>query len=253
MPVVLFLGSSGADYDADSPSVIDLMRPELGARSSEAAWELASERLYFSPSMARRAAAQVEAHRPDVVVLFFSSINLVLDNTLSRVGRRRSAVRRAADALMQLLRRLGGGGLRGAPGPRGWLFRGPQWLARRLLGQAPLVRLDDAVDQAGETIDAILTAGAPRLICRLSTMHWERAALVAAAEDRQEALNRAIDERCQARGVTVVDITAAMAREGKRPGVAPDGIHVDLATRRFEAALLADQIVAALAPTTAGR
>jgi hypothetical protein len=77
--------------------------------------------------------------------------------------------------------------------------------------------------------------------------------MAADAQRRHAEFNAAIADHCSARGIETFDLMAALAAAGKRPGLAADGVHLDATTRRFEATLLAERIVAGLAapPRTA--
>jgi hypothetical protein len=97
----------------------------------------------MTPSMAARIEARLERDGvPDAFALLVGEMHFTRDYVAYRVRERWPRLYKPVVRIAQALTDLGGGGPAGAPCPRGWLFRGPRWLATKLVGVAPDVRVE---------------------------------------------------------------------------------------------------------------
>jgi hypothetical protein len=151
------------------------------------------------------------------------------------------------EALTSIANAAGGGGMTGAAGPRGVLFRLPRDAARRLLGVEPEQSVETSVARACAALDAILSRGLP-VAYSTPPYFWPepdpdrcRAQVARAA--------REMSDFCARRGVPEYDLIEALAAAGAPLGRADDNLHYDLPTRRIQALAIARVVTEALSPT----
>jgi len=251
------LGSSGVTYSDTGPAgtLPNLLRAELTERRPDATWVVEAEEIPPARDMPDRVAAAVEAHRPDVVVAMMASNYFTYDSVSARVRRRWPALFRATRALSARVKLVAGGGVEGSASPRGWLFRGPRWLASRLVGAEPYMKLDNATDNSRLALEYL--GGLPDIVavCKLPAtsrdVTLERRQV---NEERVARFHAAMIDTCDRHSIRYYELLQALSAAGLEHKRTKDGLHPTLETRGAEAWIQADLVLQGLeVATSAGR
>jgi len=253
---VLLLGSSGMVYtDTGSDgSLPNLLAAELTQRTPSATWIGCAVEIPPARDMASRVAEAVQKHRPDAVVLATSASYVTYDYIVARVRRRWPRLFGAVRALSSGLKALSGPGFEGSSTARGWLFRAPRWFALQVVGEEPYMRVAHAGSNVRAALDYLADQAGLVTICKLPTMSAE----VSQRKERvyQERLREfqsAMRETCEERGIPFYELREAMAADGKQEERVSDGLHSSLATRRWDAAFMAELILEGLSRRSGSR
>jgi hypothetical protein len=244
--VVLMLGVSTLWLtEPGAPTLVALVEQELRARSADAEWRAALEPLYLAPNMASRARASIERNRPDAVLLCLGAHQFAdVFSVGLKLRQRWPRLHAVIEAMVR---------------PFAWrfvkrnlkvrdlldrLFRLPHKAARRVIGAEPVIPRENAMVFAQRTIDAIEGSGTP-WVCGLvgrtdETKTPERRELV-------RAYKAELSEYLEARGVPHYDIEVAAAQAGYELRLLPDNFHLTLASRQFEAGVVVDLMLRAIA------
>lgn len=246
---VLFLGLSSVALPNTGAegALTGLTRTCLEGRAPGVAWRCTGAPLGPSRRMARDALALVEVHQPDFVVLHLAASAFAYEFPIERVRRRWPAVYRPAKAISERLHQLARFSLPDTAPPRRLIFGVPQWLALRTIGGDTAIPVEHAVANTRETIEALTQSEDIHLICRLPVGRAK--ASKARARRYQERIarhNSAIVDVCRQHRVPFLDLPRELEERGLRVQHQRDGLHMDDATERFEADLLAPQVVAML-------
>jgi hypothetical protein len=241
---VLLLGVSTIwEAEPGGTNLTELVAQELRNRTSNPDWRGEYEVLYLAPNTATRALASIERNRPDAVVLCLGAhqfadsysvglrvrnrwprLHAVVDWTtrpLARRLRRYRWARKAGDKLRSL----------------------PHFVGRKLIGVDAMLSTEQAILYARQAIDAIQATGiawACELVGQAATSTTE--------ERRQRVRTYKAEqaEYLQQSGVSYYDLEAKAAEAGHTLQLLPDGLHLGLASRRFEAGVIAGLLVEAL-------
>jgi hypothetical protein len=229
-----------------SGSMEGLLEERLGQLMPQYSWRCGGTRLFMNEKAVSRALAHVRSARPDVVVFDLPAYQYLHGAASIRVKKRWPAFYWAFSAAMEGLKAMGGSRLNGTDGPRGALFRLPRDLARRLIGSEVEQPVEVSLDLAHNILDALLRIEETVLICSMPKFFWSEPD---AEWCRQQTRVAEVDLRayCEQRHIPVFDLLRSLEARGASPGLAPDGIHLDTETNRFEAALIADAVREALA------
>jgi hypothetical protein len=148
---------------------------------------------------------------------------------------------------MRKLNRLGGDTFAGQGGRRGLVFRIPREAAFRLIGAETEQPVEVSITYALATLDALLRLEDLAVVCSLPKFYWEvPKAQRARALDRVDQARTALVDYCAQHHIPAYDLFDELARAGRPSGFAPDRIHYDRPTSRFEAELIASHVLAAL-------
>jgi len=225
----------------------------LREKSSDDGWTCVSERLFFGPNMAARAESLVERHQPDVAVLYLSKTQFVQKRVVFRIRNRWPRLYQRSLAFAHWLKGAAGGGPYGATTARGWLYRAPLFLAERLIGTDPDLRVDDAIIYTRETVDRVAKHEAVTFLCKLpkETSGTPKTAEQMGWADR---FRGAVVEMCASRHIPAYvspDKETVPRRWMRR--VTVDGVHSPVASRETNADGLAGEILAAVSEAAAVR
>jgi hypothetical protein len=237
---VLLLGpSSFSQPTSDGELLKDRLVRSLNEGSSGAV-EAVAERVYFGHGMAARTRDFVDQHNPDAVVLYLGSGPFELESIVQVIGVKWPGAYQRALRLSTRVRSLAGGGMEGAPGPRGWLYRFPRRLLAGAIGVGTRLSLDEAVNSSNETIQFLCQREDIIPLVYFSAISWPptftRALALVAEFDRR------VRDYCRQRGVQYWYRQEEMARRGFVPRRGRDGYHADFETYEFEAGLITDLV-----------
>lgn len=243
---VLLLGSSGMVFTDTGPSGMlpNLLREELAGREPRIRWECEAAEVPPGRDMQARVAAAIDRDDVVAVVLAISASYFAYDYVVARVRRRWPRLYPLARRLAGEVKLASGGGFAGGSSVRGALFNGPRYLASRVLGAEPYMRLDHVIPNTIASLDTIARRQGIVAVCKLPSMNQGLAEAEAARyRPRVDQFDREVGAACQDLGVFVYDLQAAMAEAGLMEVRVDDGLHADLATRRWDAGFLAGVIV----------
>ena len=246
---VLFLSTSTLWYkEGDDPSLYDLVMRQLTRRAPGYEWPPAVVPLFFSPRMATRAIERAKLHAPDAIVLVTSNNQFLAQPTLKRIEKM-GVMYKSARKVGYALRQLAGGGLDGSSSARGLLFRGPQAMARRILGDdVPPISMADSLAQTLETLSRLVELEDVPLVCRIGQLSLLPASPEVARQNRilVEEYNARVIDFCKQRHIPWYDMGARLSAAGIPIQWASDGTHMAQPIREFEAPILAGFILKAL-------
>jgi len=246
---VLLLGHSSVSYAETGPgdSICDRTEAELNRLAPGLAWHCRTDLLYMTPTMAARVETRLNRDSlPDAVVLLIGEMHFTRDYVVYRVRERWPRLFRGAVRIAQALTDLGGGGPEGAPSPRGWLFRGPRWLAAKLVGVAPDVRVEEAVALTKQTLDAFLRHEGMQVVFFFSHQAFPANVPDAEAARRRDLYIREISAYCGERMIPAVEQASLLRETGRQINLAADGWHEDADGRQLQASLFAQAVLQAL-------
>jgi hypothetical protein len=231
---LLVLGSSGVEYPSDRPelSLPNLLIERLQAAQPDVTWEVATGLLYPTQSMASRAVALLEQHRPDAVFFICSAV-YAEETVVFSVRRRWPRLYRPATRLATLFEGPFGepGGSKG--GLRSKLYGAGRNVAVAVAGKAPMVTMEEAIASTAATLQELAVRTDMPLACRLTCGSFRDQSQTAETRRRVTAFNKRIAEECRRLGIGVVDLVGEMATAGLEYTFEPDMVHGDLAARRF--------------------
>jgi hypothetical protein len=243
---VLLLGSSGVNYSDTGPanSLTNLLAAELSRRAPHVTWTCECENIRPFSDMPERVQQAVEREQPDVVYLAPAASYFTYAFVVLRLRRLAPRLYKPAVALSRHMRRLAGGGLEGSPSPRGWLFRGPHWLAERLLGTEPSIGVDDAIENVSASLRYLVKQESLVTLFKVPTMSTDLPADRSAVYGRRlDRFQRALSAVCEERRMPYYELRQAAAAAGMPIERGGDGLHWTLETRKWEAGLLAGLIL----------
>jgi len=168
------------------------------------------------------------------------------DYVIFRVRDRWPRLFRVARGIAAPLLALAGGGVAGAPSPRGWIFRAPRWLAALTIGVAPNVALNDAIAWTKEALDALLRTESVQAVFVSSANAMVPNIAPAEAARRREAYMTEVRRYCLDHAVLMLDPAKVSAALGSRMSLGPDEYHEDVASRDPQASMYAQAILQAL-------
>jgi hypothetical protein len=244
---VLLIGSSlftFSETDA-SESLPHLLEEELAGRLPGVSWHCQARVLFQGATSLRKLKEWLGEIEPDVVVFEVSSYQFVHRAVTLRVKNRWPRLYGPVAALMGGLKRAGGGSFDGGRSARGLIFRIPLLAAHRLVGGDAELSLHDSLDGFFAGLDEVRRREDISLICSMPKLQW-REVYQAWAEAQVGAAKDEVAAYCLRHRLPTYDVEAELAKTGRRPGLAPDNIHYDRATSRFEASLIAARLVDAL-------
>jgi hypothetical protein len=243
--VALVLGGSNITLGANGPPLYKLLEEMLNAADA-GEWAVRTAMATPGRSMAQRALAAVREHSPDAVVLAIPAAQFTYEFVVNRIRRRWPWLYRPALIFSQRLKAAAGGAGDENVGPRGLLYRVPEQVALRLIGGEPFVSVEHAIANATEAIEALAGLEDLALVVRqpVGGMRATRAR-ARRYDERLQRFRSAISGVCDRHRITSVDVASRLREAGLRSGFGADGIHLDDATRRFEAGLLTAAILEA--------
>src|SRR5262249_3194234 len=155
---VLMLGPSGIleTQGGTTGTMADMMCASLQARRPDIEWNCRPEAFYISDRMAARAVRIVEREKPRAVVLMIGSPAFADDFVVYRIRELWPPAFQASLWLSRTVKAIAGGGGEGSRSPRGTLFRLPRRLGIKLIGAAPIYRMEAALGYARECVEALL-------------------------------------------------------------------------------------------------
>lgn len=242
---VLVFGASTLVYSETTPeeSSIKLIERRLRELDPETDWQCVPSVLYYSPGMPRRVHQVIERERPDMVYFRPPGMQLVNDYVINRIRERWPRLYNSSTRVAELFNRLAGGGPDGAPGARGWLFRGPRWLLAKTIGAAPAMRVPEAVAVVRETLDDVLR------IEDLTVVYSVPSNVVPPNIPAEEAASRlrefaaAVAEYCVQRRVRFVEPAVEYAKRGVVRRLGSDRWHPDAESRRRDADIVGEILI----------
>ena len=169
---ILLLGASGMLFTDTGPSgtLPALLVAELTRREPGIAWFCDAVEIPPARNMPDRVTAALDAHHPDVVVLSASSSYFTYEYVSATVRRRWPKLFSLVSDVSTGLREASGGGFEGGRSARGWLFRAPRWLGRRLIGAEPFMKVENAIENTRASIDVVTARGGIVTIFKHPTM-----------------------------------------------------------------------------------
>jgi len=269
---VQIFGPSTLNLSDQGPegSLIGLAKKALADARPDIDWTCEGTTLHISPGMAGRLRRALADKRPDVVVLRVPQNQFMGEYVVYRIRELWPGLYDRSLALshwvVQLagggqlgdgsvnegafpshwVVQLAGGGQAGAPTPRGWLFRIPRWVACRIIGTAPAVSVEAAVDLVKQTIDAVLRFEDVHLVYLMSTPTVQPNILAAAAAKKREHFVRGVGGYCDQHQVPWLDPMTAYGASGRTRAAAVDGWHSTSDDREFDGWILAQSILQTL-------
>jgi hypothetical protein len=247
---VLLLGHSGLTYSDSGPPGMhaSLLKAELQRQAPAIDWQCAVMPVAPVRNMAAKVAEAVEQEKPDVVFLAPAGTYFTYDYVVVRLRRMAPRLYDRAMRLSRTLKRWAGEGFEGSPSPRGWVFRGPRWLGARLLGTAPLLDVEHAIENTSAALGYLIKRENLVTILKLPTMSseltGERAAAAGRRLDQYQAAMRAM---CRDHHVPCYELREAYGAAGQTLSKGRDGAHWPLEVRKWEASYLAGLILKSLA------
>jgi hypothetical protein len=246
--VVLLIGGSNVTIGAGGRPLNRLLDEALNAGGA-GVWEVRTAPATPGRSMKERAIAAVREHQPDIAVLAIPAAQFTYEFVVNRLRRRWPWVYQPALKFTQWLKAASGGAGEDSAGARALIYRVPEEIALRLIGGEPYVPVERAIENATETIEAFVRLEEMPFIVRqpVGGMRATRAR-ARRYEERLTRFRSEIEAVCARHRVPCVDVAARMRESAMRAGFGADGIHLNEATRRFEAELLSAAILDAAAP-----
>ncbi len=234
----------------DATSLLDRTRSELLRLEPRVDWRCEGELLYVNATMAGRVEQRSAAEPADVVLLRVAEMHFMQDYVVYRIRRRWPRLYGKAVRISAFLNALAGGGPRGSPRPRGWLFRAPRWLAARTIGVAPEIDVEDAAAYTRAALDVVLRAENAHVVFAASSQSMPFDLSAAEAARRRERFMSQMRRYCRDHAVLILDPARLATGLGEGLGLGPDRWHEDVASRDLQARMYASAVVQALAGRT---
>jgi hypothetical protein len=245
---VLIFGPSTLSSDdlGSDKSLLALTRVALAHDRPEVSWTCDGVVSYLAPGVARRVLSRVESDPPDVVVLRFPQSQFMSDYVVYRIREYSRLAYRVTVTISGWINRLAGGGPLGRESVRGWVFRVPRWLVERVVGVAPSIRVEDAIDAAIETLDGLIRREDLRIVYIMSgNTIRPNIPLAQAAKRRQFYIDR-VRAHCQSHRIPFLDPNEIQEQLGLERTTSADGWHTDLRNRDLDARVLSQAILQSL-------
>jgi hypothetical protein len=245
---VLLLGPSGIleTEDGATGTMADMMRESLEGIAPDVAWSCRPQVFFISEQMAERALKAVRSQKPEAVVVMMGSPAFADDFVVYRLRELFPPVFGPSLKLSRLVKGLAGGAGEGSASARGAIFRLPRRVGVRLIGAAPVYRLDDALRYSRETIDTLVRLEDVAVVCRGGVANPQFSDSAGEHRRRVEAYNAALGEYCRERHVPFYAVQDAMAADGHEIGFLAPGGHISRFTRRFDSATAATLVARSL-------
>jgi hypothetical protein len=240
---LLLFGTSNVVFTETGPedTLPGLTERELKRLAPQHDWTCIPAHLPPSRDMAERAMEHVDTHRPDAAYLCLSASYFVYEQVSDRIRRRWPRVYKVIGGASDGVKEAAGGEFDGSAGVRGLLFRGPRWLAERAIGVEPLVRPEHATANMKRTVAMLAEKTGVPVIFRWSFLSPRPASRNPIKYRRVlDEFNAAIVEECERHGFGHYDLIERMTAAGRAPTQVADGVHQDIASRAFEASVVAD-------------
>lgn len=237
---VLAMGASTFFFSETTPeeTTLNLVKGRVQQLRPDIAWEFSGTTLYLAPGMAARVEKVVTAERPDLVLLRPPSVQLVQDFVVHRIRERWPGLYNRSVWLSEILNRWAGGGPAGAEGPRGWIFRVPRWLMLKLVGVAPALRVEEAIEVVHQSLDVLSRMEDVQVIYVLPGTTMVPNIPAAEARRRRDAFAAGVGAICAEKGFLLVNPEAEYERLGIVRGRPIDGWHPGVDDRRVDGDIL---------------
>lgn len=244
---VLVAGASSVQFPPGSPLIAlpNLLKLELESSTPGTVWDAPAALLYPTQSMPERAVALIDRFKPDALYFICSAV-YAEETVVHSVQRRWPRLYKPASTLAKLFEGPAGEPAQGSSSLRGLVFTAVRGAARRVMGVAPVVDLEDAIDITVRTFRAIAAVPNLSVACRLSAGGVRDLSQTPEIRRRVDEYNKAISTECVALGFTPLDVVAEMRQAGLTYTYEPDRIHGNLEARRFSARLAAAAILSDL-------
>jgi hypothetical protein len=227
-------------------SLLDLTRKALADSAPGIEWDCRASVVYVAAGMEVRVVRILESEGvPDVVVFRFPQNQYISDYVVYRVRELWPGMFRRSVRIAEFLIRLAGGGPEGAPSLQGLVFRAPRWLLTKVIGVAPAVRVEKAVEQVKQTIDTVLRIEDVHLVYMMSTQTVRPNISEAEARRRREYFVREVAAHCDRHSVPWLDPADVYTKARRVRGLADDRWHSTIDDREFDAAILSRVILQA--------
>ncbi len=241
---VLLLSTSTTFFSEAGPdqSLLGLLRSELQERHPERQWDCLGALLYITPDMAGRALGHVDSLTPDIVIVRPTSQAFMHDDVVSAIRDRWPRLYRLSVSLADRLRFLAGGARWGGQGLRGLVFKVPRWVAVRLIGVAPRVRVEDAVGYVIETLDLLVQRESIQVACEAAVGNTPNNLTAAESARRAGHFMDAVSSYCSARHIPFADLKAILGARSVAYEIDSDQYHYTMTPRAVEARELSEII-----------
>jgi hypothetical protein len=239
---LLILGSSNMTFRSDGSSTSRLLQNEL-SHLEHRGWLVLNADLAPGRRMADRAASLCDENRPDVALLSLNAQPSVYESVLIKVGRRWP---RALGLVTRIESFLRPGAAEASVLPSmGLVYRSAQAIGLALIGGETALAVEHHVENVASCLQRLAALEDTPILVRLPV----GGARVTPArrrryEQRLGRLKGGVIDACRRYRIPYVDIAARLAESGRTAGHGADKMHLDVDTRRFEARVLASEIVA---------
>jgi len=251
---VLLMSTSLIHFTETDPSqsLLGLMGQELNDRHPEVEWRCSGDLLYISPSMPRRATALIAKYKPDIAIVRPTSLTFMHDDVTSAIRDRWPRLYRLALSLGERFRWLGGGLRWGGAGRRGLLFRVPRWIAVKLIGEAPPIRVELATEYVKETLDGLLRLEDLRFSCHLAVGNDKTRLKPEEDVRRRDYFVESLRVYCRERLIPFSNARDVMQAKGITYDYGADQWHTTMPYRLAESEALAEIVASVALPASRG-
>jgi len=251
---VLLLSTStiGLNEGGVPTGLLPLIEGELQRRYPDTDWHCSADLLFVRPNMAQRARTLVERHTPDVAIVRPTGQAFMHDDVVSAVRDRWPSLYSFSVTASAFFRRLGGGQRWGGPGPRGLLFRFPRAVAARLVGIAPQVPVEAAIEYVKDALDTLLRLENLDVICTVSVGNTDDPLPKGEHDRRTNLFLSEIGGYCAGRKIPFSELRDVLRPRGIQYSLAADQYHPSMEPRAAEATMLAERVASVVGATPAG-
>jgi hypothetical protein len=240
---LLILGSSNMTFRSDGSSTSQLLQTELSDLEHRG-WLVLNVDLAPGRRMAAKAAALCDENRPDVALLSLNAQPSVYESVLIKVGRRWPRALGLVTRIESFLRSTAGGKAYSFSA-MGLVYRSAQAIGLALIGGETALAVEHHVENVASCLQRLAALEDTPILVRLPV----GGAQVTPArrrryEQRLGRLKGGVIDACRRYRIPYVDVAARLAESGRTAGHGADRVHLDVETRRFEARVLASEIVA---------
>lgn len=241
---VLAMGASTFFFSETTPeeTTLNLTKACVEALRPDIEWEFAGASLYLGPGMPSRVAKVVGQEKPDLVMLRPPSVQLVQDFVVHRIRERWPGLYNRSVWFSEILNRLAGGGPAGTEGPRGWIFRVPRWFMVKLIGVAPALRVEEAIEVVRETLEGLARLEDVQVVYVLPGTTMEPNIPAAEARRRRDRFATGVGAICKEKGMLLVNPEEEYRLRGIVRGKAIDGWHPGVDDRRIDGDILGEYV-----------
>jgi hypothetical protein len=238
---LLILGSSNMTFRSDGSSTSQLLQTELSDLEHRG-WLVLNVDLAPGRRMAAKAAALCDENRPDVALLSLNAQPSVYESVLIKVGRRWPRALGLVTRIESFLRPTAAGK---ASGFSSMVYRSAQAIGLALIGGETALAVEHHVENVASCLQRLAALEDTPILVRLPV----GGAQVTPArrrryEQRLGRLKGGVIDACRRYRIPYVDVAARLAESRRTAGHGADNVHLDVETRRFEARVLASEIVA---------